>query len=136
MKFFYLFSVLLLVFTIVSCDSSSSNDRKNPPPVYELTTNDIDAITDELKESREITREKRKLDSNFVMICQHCTARTNDEVKICDSCGLSLPEDGPRLVTIKQINAMEITYCASCGKLIPEDAVACKYCMGIQPINE
>jgi hypothetical protein len=135
MKYFYLFSIVIMAFTNVSCDFLIDKSEK-PEPVYEVTEDDVEAFTDVMSEMRDEIREERKLDSNYVMLCRYCVARVNDEVSICDSCGLAPTSTGALMYTNQQVNALEMDYCVSCANLIPEQATICKYCMAVQPEEE
>ena len=120
-----------MAFTNVSCDFLT-NENETPPPVYDVTEDDIDAFTDVMNEIRDEVRDERKLDSNYIMLCRYCTARVTDEITVCDSCGLAPTETGALMYTTQQVNALEMDYCTSCANLIPEQASICKYCMAVQ----
>jgi len=135
MKNVYLFSIILMAFTNVSCDFLT-NESETQEPLYDVTEDDIEAFTDLMDEMRDEIRDERKLDSNYVMLCRYCTAMVNDEVTVCDSCVLAPTETGALMYTRRQISRLDMDYCTSCANLIPEQATICKYCMAVQTSEE
>lgn len=132
MKIRQLFSLTIIITTVLSCSSSEQNDSNTNNDRLQDQKSVEQRNTEQTDLFNKLVEEAIGEVNLYNLHCPYCYSLVDEDVTICDSCGMDARNDAIVEMTDREYKNLTIMTCKACEKTIPDQSHACKYCTTVQ----